>query len=361
MNNIFTKKIISALLALMLIASAVLFSGCTGNVTELDTPDDSTKTDTPSDETQTEPIELPVPVPTEADTRIVMNVGGYDVSFAELRYYLSNVKTQVGGTNKELWLDQVKDILTENAALKQLVGERNVTVSKEAQDAMDKSLAEFFATYEQTADASYEDDLKAINLTDVLFRSISDFQLLTQYFYQTEYYEKAAELVSEQDVLDYINENYVRVKHILIKTVDLDDAQKAEARTRADSILSDAKNGASFEALVSEYSEDGMDVDKGYYFTRGQMVPEFEAASYELEVGEISELVESTYGYHIIKKYEMDKEHILADESIYNNAAAALVYNIFEKDLVEKKNGIQVTYGDTYQAAVDEILAETAE
>lgn len=117
-------------------------------------------------------------------------------------------------------------------------------------------------------------------------------------------------------------QDYVRVKHVLItntdETVDTSnmtpeeiaaqaDATKATKQALAADVLAKAKAGANFDNLVEEYGEDpGMESSPdGYTFTRGTMVPEFENASYALAVGEVSDLVESTYGWHIIKKYAL--------------------------------------------------------
>lgn len=99
----------------------------------------------------------------------------------------------------------------------------------------------------------------------------------------------------------------ITVQHILIKTYALDgtgakieytENAKADARERAQEILERAKEGTDFEELIEKYSEDS----KGTYsFGKGDMEPAFEEAAFNLETGEISNLVETEFGYHIIK------------------------------------------------------------
>jgi len=96
------------------------------------------------------------------------------------------------------------------------------------------------------------------------------------------------------------------VKHILIKFPE--EGEEGEAASREDklalaqSVLERAKNGEDFDALVDEFNEDPGATKEGYTFGPGEMAAEFETASFALKIGEISDIVETTYGYHIIKR-----------------------------------------------------------
>jgi peptidyl-prolyl cis-trans isomerase D len=99
----------------------------------------------------------------------------------------------------------------------------------------------------------------------------------------------------------YKTPEQVRASHILLKTEGKDDAA---VKTKAEEILKQAKSGADFAELAKKNSEDeasaknGGDLD---YFGKGRMVPEFDAAVFGMEPGQISDLVKTQYGYHIIK------------------------------------------------------------
>jgi len=100
-----------------------------------------------------------------------------------------------------------------------------------------------------------------------------------------------------------------QARHILLATVDpatgaeLSDTLKAEKRLQAENLVRRARQGEDFAALVKEYSDDTGTKDKlgEYVFSRGQMVPEFEAAAFTLQPDRISDVVTTAYGYHIIK------------------------------------------------------------
>jgi peptidyl-prolyl cis-trans isomerase C len=102
----------------------------------------------------------------------------------------------------------------------------------------------------------------------------------------------------------------VRASHILISaSKSADPAVKAQARTRAEGILKEVKAGKDFAALAKQHSEDpGSAVQGGDlgFFTQGQMVGPFNDAAFSLAPGATSELVETDFGFHIIRV--VDKE-----------------------------------------------------
>jgi peptidyl-prolyl cis-trans isomerase C len=97
----------------------------------------------------------------------------------------------------------------------------------------------------------------------------------------------------------------VRASHILISAPrDGDAAAKAQARTRAEQVLQDVKAGKDFAALAKEHSQDPGSAAQGGdlgYFTAGQMVGPFNDAAFSLKPGTTSELVETDFGFHIIR------------------------------------------------------------
>ncbi|HTY87605.1 MAG TPA: peptidylprolyl isomerase [Candidatus Acidoferrum sp.] len=109
---------------------------------------------------------------------------------------------------------------------------------------------------------------------------------------------------------DFERPEMVHARHILLMTIDpvtrtplSDDQQKAK-RKQADDLLKRIRGGADFAALAKQYSEDSVTKENGGElpeFPRGQMVPEFEAAAFSLTNNQVSDIVTSTYGYHIIK------------------------------------------------------------
>jgi peptidyl-prolyl cis-trans isomerase C len=125
--------------------------------------------------------------------------------------------------------------------------------------------------------------------------------------------------VSDEAVKKFYDDNpskfeqpeMVRASHILIGTRDeankeLPEDQKSIKHKKAEDVLKRARAGEDFAKLAKENSDDPGSKDKGgeYQFARGQMVPEFETAAFSLKTNQISDIVTTQYGYHIIKLSE---------------------------------------------------------
>ena len=96
----------------------------------------------------------------------------------------------------------------------------------------------------------------------------------------------------------------VRASHILFRVAEnADAATKKKTLEQAQSVLKQARGGADFGELAKKYSADGSAQQGGdlNFFTKGQMVPAFDQAAFSMKPGEISDIVTTQFGYHIIK------------------------------------------------------------
>ncbi|MBI3878911.1 MAG: peptidylprolyl isomerase [Verrucomicrobia bacterium] len=148
----------------------------------------------------------------------------------------------------------------------------------------------------------------------------------------------------------------VRASHILFSTRDsqggaeLPTARRVEIRSAAEKVLARARAGEDFATLVKDYSDDEPSKAKGgeYTFARGQMVPEFEAAAFSLAPAQVSDLVSTQYGYHLIKLAEKLPAEKLAFEKVSERIREGLVMAEVEQRMpayLEKlKTDAQVEY-----------------
>lgn len=120
---------------------------------------------------------------------------------------------------------------------------------------------------------------------------------------------------ADDEIQEYYDDNLaqfqkpeeVHARHILFTVKpDADDAEKATVRQQAEDVLAKARGGADFAALAKQYSHDSTADTGGDLgtFGRGVMTPPFEAAAFALEPGQISDIVETQFGLHIIKLEE---------------------------------------------------------
>lgn len=138
------------------------------------------------------------------------------------------------------------------------------------------------------------------------------YQALNDYYFG----ENGVNTPSDEDIQKYYEDNYITAKHILITTVDPASGETKrtdeEAKKEAQSILDRINAGEDFDTLMNQYSEDtGLSNNpNGYTFTEGQMVTEFYDGAKALAEDEVSELVKSSCGYHIIKRVKLDDSQL---------------------------------------------------
>lgn len=156
--------------------------------------------------------------------------------------------------------------------------------------------------------------------------------------------------ISKDSIVKDFSESYLTVQHILVSTKEQTDADgnatpaktEEEAQKIVAEILGKIEAGEDFNALIDEYDEDpGMESGKFYTFTDGQMVAEFEEASKNLKIDEYTkEAVKTDYGYHIIKRYDIDTtdETYKQFEETAKNEKVGEVVEKKAEDLKVKKN-----------------------
>ena len=212
---------------------------------------------------------------------------------------------------------------------KEMASVRRNSIANTSQDAYLNQIAQF-----GFSDQTYQN-----------FMYISQcYQALNDYYFG----ENGVNTPSDEDIQKYYEDNYITAKHILITTVDPASGETKrtdeEAKKEAQSILDRINAGEDFDTLMNQYSEDtGLSNNpNGYTFTEGQMVTEFYDGAKALAEDEVSELVKSSYGYHIIKRVKLD------DSQLDN----------FKSDIVSAISG---SMDELLQQWIDEAQVETTD
>ncbi len=136
----------------------------------------------------------------------------------------------------------------------------------------------------------------------------------------------------------------VKASHILIKVAsDADDAKKAAARKKIEEIQQKLKNGGDFAALAKEYSEGPSGTRGGDlgFFRRGQMVKPFEEAAFALQPGQVSDVVTTRFGYHLIKVTEKKPAKTLAYAEVKDRIGERLKQQKIEKQAGQYIDGLK--------------------
>lgn len=233
---------------------------------------------------------------------------------------------------------------------KQMTQLRQDTIDSMGYDAFAKQIANF-----GFSDQSYNN-----------FMYISQcYNALNEYYYG----ENGANVPSDEDLRQYFADNYIAAKHILISTVDSTTGETVrtdeEAKAEAQKILDRINAGEDYDALMNEYSEDpGLAGNPdGYIFTEGDMVTEFYDGAKALAEDEVSGLIKSDYGYHIIKRVPLDVDGQFENyKGMLTTAVAGTMDDLLTQWMQEADVQTTETYDEiTYQNVRDYLPAEVQE
>lgn len=254
---------------------------------------------------------------------------GYDVSYLNsyMQYYTgSSINWDDTLSDGMSVADYVKasvlSSVKQHLVLENLANKYGVTLTEGQESAMADSDQTYIDQY--GSEEAFEEEIAKLGMRRETYDRVARSNYLYQNLYELYNTEGSALYASDEDLAVYAaDQNYITADHILLSTKDLTtgealtDEEKAEKKALAEEIKQklDACEGdideltALFQELADQYSEDpGRETyPTGYTFTTGSMVQEFEDAAYALSEGEVSEVVESSLGYHILLRLPLDK------------------------------------------------------
>lgn len=266
------------------------------------------------------------PIPAQLPA-VVARVNGEAITKSDFEHAIKNLETRAGGPvpadRKNEVYRGVLDQLIGYKLLTQEAAARKVTISDAEVDTGVSQIRGQFPTQEAFDKAIAE---QGMTLAKVKEQTRAD--LLITKVLQAEIESKIA--VGDKEISDFYGQNKekfaegaaVRAAHILIRVAENADAKaKADARAKIDGILKRVKagNGADFAKIATETSEDPGSKPNGGdlgFFTKGQMVPAFEAAAFALPVNGISDVVETPFGFHVIKVIEQRGAQTVALDTV---------------------------------------------
>jgi peptidyl-prolyl cis-trans isomerase D len=166
----------------------------------------------------------------------------------------------------------------------------------------------------------------------------------------------------QNNIQQYQVPNQVHVQHILFMTVgNKTDAEIEEIRKKAEDVLKQARKGAKFDELAKKYSEDPGSKDKGgdlSWIRQGQTVPEFEKTAFSLAPGQISDLVKTQYGFHIIKVIEKENAHTKPFEEVKESLRAPLLLSEADKQASDTADKLSAAIRQSSKISLDDLAQQ---
>lgn len=298
---------------------------------------------------------LPLTVHAEAGNKVVAVVNGVDLHESELNQEIGIIMPMNQSFHGRLSDEKMNKIRSE--ALKNLVdselraqdaGQKAIKIPSTVISAEMDRISQNFKSKDEFVTA-----YKASGFTEKSLSKMVERRLLAEKIRLAEVDGKVT--ITPEKVKSYYTDNVsryskpeeFRASHILVK-VDPSSTtdQRSKLRVRADELLKRVSNGEPFENVAANESDDPSRIKGGDlgYFHLGQAVAEFEDALVKLKVGETSKVVETIYGFHIIR---------LTDRRSARQVPFDEIQDKINKDLVEseKKQLLEEWMGNLYRKA----------
>ena len=249
-----------------------------------------------------------------ADSTVVALVNGEPIHYSDVDKGIKEVMSQLekdpsqfGNLKPDTTLrKEILDWLVSTRLLVQEAKKLNINVEDAEVEMVVNTIKRRFPSEQKFLDALKEADLSIDQFKNNLTKELVVQKLLEQQL------GSQIKDVSDEDAMKYYNEHgaelvrneQIRVHHILFKVSEAADPAKVKTvENKASGILARIKKGEDFEKLARQYSEDPSALKGGDigFFAQGDMIKNFEDAAFALKVGEVSNLVRTPLGFHIIR------------------------------------------------------------
>ncbi len=281
-------------------------------------------------------------------SKTVASVNGVKIKQSEVDTYLDFLKNQTPDATLPENEEELKSIKTviinsliDTRLLEEYADKNGIEVSKEE---VNEQFEKIVNSYPSQDD--FEKDLKEKEISTKFLKSELESQILISKIFEE--VTKDVSISSEQ-IEDYYNENKetlfkvpekVKISHILVtlsqEGEDSEDGEKSrtEALDKIKYIKAQLEDGEEFEELAKKYSDDESSGANGGdlgYVSEGQLIEELGEAAFSMDVGEVSEIVETSYGFHLIKVTDRQEEFIRDFEEVKETVESYLE-NVSKKE-----------------------------
>jgi len=299
------KKILS-----MAGLSLIIISGCTQKQESVKLEPDSPAYTLAKDLAQK------VPALDPDENRVIVKTSEFDVTSGEaVQMIYTRVGKQQNGIKNQS-AEQLRQIMVSNA---ERLGEQKLLLSAASDENITVSITELDSVLQMRykryrGEENFKKSLEQAGISFETMKNELHEGLIIRKYLEENVGNKddiTDEEIQKAFEKEYSGDRKASVQHILLMTQGKPDAEKEKIKLKMEDILAKARGGEDFGELAKQYSEDPGSKDKGGLyenFERGTMVKPFEDAAFNLSIGSISDVVETQYGYHILKIIDRKKD-----------------------------------------------------
>lgn len=270
----------------------------------------------------------------------------YEIPDATLDEQITSLNMTVGEYLKQQAVEELK-ILT---AVEKIAEENNISLSDEDYKDLEENKEEVISNV--GGKSEFKKLLRKNNITEAAY---------DKFYYINKLYDKVfEELYSSGKKNDLANEEkesakeeyfekYLKIQQIVLAKIDvstgsdLSDTIINQKETLANSILTEARNGADFEDLIIKYSEEAQEKGNNtYYYAKGDLLENIESVVVGLGTGSISDVIETDYAFHIVKRLELDDSKLENYYDIVRN-------NKLVNDIQDMIEDYKIFYENSYK------------
>lgn len=295
-----------------------------------------------------------------ADDECILTCAGNEISYGLYRYFFLNYKAnyteeQLSEDSANIYAEIEEDCFESLCGVYAVIAmcsEYGISITdSDITEQVDATIAQICEQNineenDKTGVKGYKKQLAANFMTEAVLR----FVLAVDYAEQELFIKMTGDggvIASDDDtVRRAFDEEFIRVLQVYINTEETDKTYD-ECKALALDIATKAKSGGDFDTLVANYSNDYTMTRDGYYMPRGWMNESFEEVAFALEVGESSDVLELSDGFHIIKRYDMEDEYI---EKNFETLKERYLTCRFYERVDAKATSIKVTKTELFSA-----------
>ena len=258
----------------------------------------------------------------ESDKNVVIKTdNGFDAS-ESLRSFID---TSLGGNSAD---ESIEDSVKTFAGIKSIADEYNFVLPADAHLILKEAIESNWEQVKQTIDK--------------LGYDITEYAYFVNYwysmYYQQMYYDYSyAKFPSGSELFNRYKDEFALIKYIFIPYDFDEEDYDASALLKAKEVLQKIADGEDFDALSAEYGENPDEL-----FTYNQVAPQFETAAFALSENEISDVVDSAYGYYVLKRIPLTEERFLSDSKQITELVSKYVSEKFVNLLEEHIEKINI-------------------